>query len=85
MQYRGIDGKSEKGKFVKTVKGFWRHVLSGDIYAIECTSFGQVVGGAGPLAVHELLDLEDYQYKLDIKEFLQEAIDKNRMCRFTPK
>lgn len=67
-----------------TVKGFWRHIATDDIYAIECTSFGQVVGGVGPMAANELIALEAYEYKQDIKEFLQEAIDKNRMRKFEP-
>ena len=67
-----------------TVKGFWRHIATGDIYAIESTSFGEVIGGVGPLAANELIDLETYDYKQDIIEFLQEALDKNRMRKFEP-
>jgi len=69
---------------VTTVKGFWRHIATDDIYAIESTSFGQVIGGVGPLAANELIDLGAYEYKQDIREFLQEAIDKDRMCKFEP-
>ena len=67
-----------------TVKGFWLHTTTGDIYAVESTSFGQVIGGVGPLKANELIDLELYDYKQDIKEFLQEAFDKNRMRKFEP-
>ena len=70
---------------METVKGFWRHTATGDIYAVESTALGEVIGGVGPLAANELTDLEDYDYKQDVKEFLQEAISKNRMCKFTPK
>ena len=67
-----------------TVKGFWQHTTTGDIYAIESTTFGQVIGGIGPLKPNELIGLEAYDYKQDIIEFLQEAIDKNRMRKFEP-
>ncbi len=69
---------------ISMVKGFWQHIATGDIYAIECTSFGEVVGGVGPLAANELIDLERYEYKQDVKEFLQEAIDRGRMRKYEP-
>jgi hypothetical protein len=72
------------GGNVITVKGFWRHIATGDIYAVESTSFGQVMGGVGPMAANELIKLETYEYKQDVKEFLQEAIDKGRMRKFEP-
>ena len=68
---------------MKTIKGFWQHT-NGKIYAIESTTFGKIVGGAGPLDGDDLRDLEDYDYKPAIIEWLQEAIDGRKLRRINP-
>jgi len=66
-----------------TVRGFWQHA-NGKIYAIESTSFGQILGGVGPLDPNNLRDLDSYDYKPAIKEWLQEALTQHKLRRFTP-
>jgi hypothetical protein len=68
---------------MKTIKGFWQHD-NGGVYAIESTSFGKILGGAGPLDPDDLHDLEDYDYKPAIIEWLEEAIAKNKLHRISP-
>ena len=66
-----------------TIKGFWQHT-NGKIYAVESTTFGKIVGGAGPLEPDDLRDLEDYDYKPAIIEWLQEAIASRKLRRINP-
>ena len=68
---------------MKTTKGFWQH-SNGKIYAVESTTFGKIVGGAGPLEPNDLRDLEDYDYKPAIVEWLQEAIASRKLHRINP-
>ena len=67
-----------------TTKGFWQHILTGDIYAIESTTFGKIVGGVGPLDRDNLDDLEDYDYKPAILEWLERAVAENKLRRINP-
>ena len=69
---------------MKTIKGFWQHE-NGKIYAVESTTVGKIVGGVGPLDPGDLRDIEDYDYKPAIKEWLQEAIAKRQLHRIKPK
>ena len=43
---------------------FWRHGRSGEVYAVQCTEDGEVLGVCGPLHYSEvrveLLDAMDY-------------------------
>lgn len=66
-----------------TVKGFWQHT-NGKIYAVESTSFGKIVGGAGPLDPNDLRDLDEYDYGPAIKEWLQEALAQHELRRLDP-
>jgi len=61
-----------------TVKGFWQHI-NGKIYAIKSTSFGKILGGVGPLDPNNLRDLDDYDYKPAIKEWLEEALSQHKL------
>jgi len=63
-----------------TVKGFWQHI-NGKIYAIESTSFGKILGGIGPLDSNNLCDLDGYDYKPAIKEWLEEALSQHKLRR----
>ncbi|MHC4721220.1 MAG: hypothetical protein ACYS6I_00780 [Planctomycetota bacterium] len=67
-----------------TVKGFWQHV-NGKIYAVESDSFGRIIGGVGPLDPNELRDLEDYDYKPAIVDWLRQALAERKLHRFKPK
>ena len=51
-----------------SIKGFWQDIKTGKIYAIESTTFGKIVGGAGPLDPTDLQDLDDYKYTSAILE-----------------
>ena len=69
---------------MSTVKGFWLDIHTGRIYAIESTSFGKILGGVGPLDPDSLGNLDDYEYKPAINEWLEEAIEKQKLRRFNP-
>ena len=68
---------------MKTIRGFWQHT-NGDIYAIESTTFGKIVGGVGPLDPDELRDLDDYDYKPAIIGFLDKAVAEHKLRRINP-
>jgi hypothetical protein len=63
---------------MKTVKGFWQHV-NGKIYAVESTPFGKIIGGVGPLDPDNLRDLEEYEYKPAINEWLEQALTERKL------
>ena len=68
---------------MQTVKGFWQHT-NGKIYAVESTTFGKIVGGVGPLDPENLLDLNDYDYKPAIVEWLERAVAERKLHRIDP-
>jgi len=68
---------------MKTIKGFWQHE-NGKIYAVESTTFGKIIGGVGPLNPDDLRDLEDYDYKPAIKEWLEQAVAGHKLHRIEP-
>ncbi|MHC4758124.1 MAG: hypothetical protein ACYTE8_05680 [Planctomycetota bacterium] len=68
---------------MSTTKDFWQDEKSGKIYAIESTTFGEIVGAAGPFEEHELKDLQDYDYKPAIVDFLKQALEEKRLRRIT--
>jgi hypothetical protein len=65
------------------IKGFWQH-RNGKIYAIKSDTFGKIVGGAGPLDPDDLHDLEDYDYKPAIVQWLKRAIEKHELHKINP-
>lgn len=65
------------------IKGFWQH-LNGKIYAIKSDSFGKIVGGVGPLDPDDLHNLDDYDYKPAIAQWLKKAIEKHELHRINP-
>jgi hypothetical protein len=65
------------------IKGFWQH-QNGKIYAIKSDSFGKIIGGVGPLDPDDLRDLEDYDYKPAIVQWLKRAIEKRELHRINP-
>lgn len=65
------------------VKGFWQH-QNGKIYAIESTSFGEIIGGAGPLEPGQLQNLENYEYKPAIVQWLKRAIAEHKLHKINP-
>jgi hypothetical protein len=67
-----------------TVKGFWQHV-NGKIYAVESDSFGNIIGGVGPLDPNDLRNLEDYDYKPAIVDWLRQALSERKLHRFRPR
>ena len=68
---------------MKMIKGFWQHE-NGKIYAVKSTTFGKIIGGVGPLNHDDLCDLEDYDYKPAIKEWLEQAVAKHKLHRIEP-
>ena len=68
-----------------TTKDFWQDTTTGKIYAIESNTFGEIVGGVGPLDENDLHDLEDYDYKPAMLEWLERAIAENKLRRISAK
>ena len=67
------------------MKGFWQDIKTGKIYAVESDTFGEIVGGVGPLDENDLHDLEDYDYKPAMLEWLERAIAENKLRRISAK
>lgn len=66
-----------------TIKGFWQH-QNGKIYAVESTTFGEILGGVGPLDPDDLHDLDDYDYKPAIVQWLARAVAEHELHRINP-
>ena len=66
------------------VKGFWQDVDNGSIYAVESTTFGEIIGGAGPLDPENLGDLDDYEYTPRINQWLKAAFAEGKLRSFKP-
>ena len=67
-----------------TTKGFWWNILTGDIYVLQSTTFGKIVGGTGPLDTAGLHDLDDYNCTPAILEWLERAVAENKLQRINP-
>jgi len=65
---------------MSTIKGFWQHT-NGRIYAIESDTFGNIIGGVGPLDPNDLRDLDDYEYKGAIVGWIQDAVAQRKLHR----
>jgi hypothetical protein len=65
------------------VKGFWQHE-NGKIYAVESNTFGKIIGGVGPLDPDDLHELDEYDYKPAIIDWLQEAVARHKLRRINP-
>ena len=65
-----------------TIRGFWQHT-NGCIYAVECVTFGFIIGGVGPLDPNDLQDLDRYVYKPAITGWLSEAVTERKLRRVT--
>jgi hypothetical protein len=65
---------------MSTIKGFWQHA-NGKVYAIENDTFGKILGGAGPLDPDNLGNLNDYNYKPDIIDWLVGAAAEHKLHR----
>lgn len=65
---------------MSSIKGFWKHT-NGKVYAIESDTFGNIVGGAGPLDPNDLRNPEDYEYKGAIVGWLQDAVAQHKLHR----
>ena len=68
---------------MNAIKGFWQH-SNGKIYAIKSTSFGEILGGIGPLDPNDLKDLDEYDYKPAIVQWLKRAIAEHKLNRINP-
>ena len=66
-----------------TVKGFWQHT-NGKIYAVKSDTFGKIIGGVGPLDPDDLYDLDEYDYKPAIVDWLEEAFSQYKLHRINP-
>ena len=66
-----------------TIRGFWQHA-NGKIYAVECDTFGRILGGVGPLDADDLHDLDHYDYKPAIVDWLKYAVAQRKLRRVAP-
>lgn len=69
---------------MSTVKGFWQHT-NGLVYALESSSFGKIMGAAGPLHPNDLHDLADYEYRITIIDWVEKALTEDKLHRINPK
>ena len=69
---------------MSSTKGFWKHTENSRIYAIECTTFGQIVGACGPLDLDNLPDLETCEYSKDILIWVETTMSEGKLHRFNP-
>ena len=67
---------------MKSIKGFWKHIENGRIYAIESTLYGDLLGAAGPLDPNHLPDLESLDYRQDILIWVETTISECKLRRF---
>ncbi len=65
------------------MKTFWQHA-SGDVYAVESDSFGNIVGAAGPLYLDKLRDPSDYNYHCGLVSWLKKAVAQRKLHRINP-
>ena len=70
---------------LSSIKGFWRHIVYGQIYAVESTPYGELIAGAGPLDPENLQDLGSYEYTSKINDWLQRALDNHELQRVNVK
>lgn len=68
---------------MSTIRGFWKHT-NGKIYAIESDTFGNIIGGFGPLDPNDLRDLDEYEYKGAIVGWIQDAVAQHKLHRINP-
>jgi hypothetical protein len=60
----------------QTSKSFFRHAMTGEIYAVEHRWDGELVGSAGPLPEDGLKDLDSYEYRPDRNDWIHDNSDK---------
>jgi len=65
-------------------KGFWKHAENGQVYAIECTPFGQIVAACGPLDPDNLPDLDEVEWGKDILIWIETTMAEGLLRRFNP-
>jgi hypothetical protein len=68
---------------MSTIRGFWKHA-NGKLYAIESDTFGNIIGGVGPLNPDELRSLDAYEYTGSIVGWLQDAVAQRKLRRVNP-
>ncbi len=66
-----------------TIRGFWQHT-NGKVYAVECDTFGKILGGVGPLDPDNLHDPDHYDYKPAIVGWLMDAVAQRQLRRVAP-
>lgn len=57
-------------------KALYKHILSGDIYAIEILWDGTLLGSCGPLPKHNILAPDSYTYDNTINDWVRDNNDK---------
>jgi hypothetical protein len=68
---------------MNTIKGFWQH-KNGKIYAVQSDTFGNITGAVGPLDPDNLRNLDEYDYKPAIVDWVIEALEQKKLRRIEP-
>jgi hypothetical protein len=66
---------------MQTIKGFWQH-KNGKVYAIKSTAMGEILGAAGPFDPDDIGDLENYDYKPAIVDWVKKALAEKKLHRY---
>ncbi len=68
---------------MNTIKGFWQH-QNGKIYAVQSDTFGNIYGAVGPLDPDNLRNLDEYDYKPAIIDWVTDALKHKKLRRIEP-
>jgi len=68
---------------MNTIKGFWQHE-NGKIYAVQSDTFGNIYGAIGPLDPNNLRNLDEYDYKPAIIDWVKDALKNKKLRRIEP-
>ena len=68
---------------MNTIKGFWQHE-NGKIYAVQSDTFGNIYGAIGPLDPNKLRNLDEYDYKPAIIDWVKDALKNKKLRRIEP-
>jgi hypothetical protein len=70
-----------KGQSMQVIKGFWQHD-NGKVYAIKSTAMGEILGATGPIDPDDVGDLENYDYKPAIVDWVKKALAEKKLHRY---
>ena len=72
--------KMERIKYMEEYEGIMETIE----WNVESDTFGKILGAVGPLDLDNLQDLEDYDYKPAITDWVADAVARKTMRKFNP-